>query len=127
VNSPDATTLREEYVRDLIERWNDALARRASLEELHGYFANGLLIELPDRALRGRAEFDAWYGKQPATAVARYAATGGITVRILSPKHAQAEVDGRNGRPRQSIGVVLQDGIVRIRTVVLRTNDRVAA
>lgn len=127
MNAPDSATLREEHVRDLVERWNGALARRASLDELHGLFANGLLVELPDRALRGRAEFDAWYCGQPATTVARHAATGGITVRIVSPKHAEAEVVGRHGRPWQSIGVVLQDGVVRIRTVAVRAATPVAA
>lgn len=127
MTAPDSAVLREEHVRDIVQRWNSALARRAPLDELYNYFANGLLVELPDRALRGRTEFDAWYRSQPAPALARHAATGGITVRIVSPKHAQAEVGARPGGLRQSIGVVFQDGVARIRTIAVRAAAPVAA
>ncbi|WFE62832.1 hypothetical protein [Micromonospora sp. WMMD714] len=126
MNLSPPETLREEHVRELVQKWNEALTRHAPPDELHDYFANGLLVEVGDRALRGRTEFDAWYRAQPG-GLAQQAGTGAVTVRLVSPRHAEAVVSAGPGRPGQSIGVVLQNGVVRIRTVTVHTEALVAA
>jgi hypothetical protein len=123
VTAPEPPALDEQRARATVQRWHDALARKAPLGELHAFFANGLLVELPDRVLRGSAEFDAWYRDQDATALARPSTGGDITVRIASPKHAEIALRDSSDGLWQSMWVVLQDGVPRIRSITVRIDQ----
>ena len=76
MTATEPSVLDERRVRETVQRWHDALARKTPPGELRSFFANGLLVELPDRVLRGSAEFDTWYRDQGATALARRAGSG---------------------------------------------------
>ncbi|MGV9252842.1 hypothetical protein [Streptomyces sp. NPDC003697] len=125
MTAPEPSALDEQRVRETVQRWHDALARKAPLGELHTFFANGLLVELPDHVLRGSSEFDAWYRDRDATALSRPPTGEDVTVRVVSPKHAEISLHGSSDGLWRSMWIVLQDGVPRIRSITVRI-DRTA-
>ncbi len=94
------TALSVPGVRRLVDQWRAALARRPSAADLLPHLANGLLLELPGRTVRGTDEFQGhfeefrtWYrrraggagflGDRPAEEV---------RIQLVSPIHAQVTI-----------------------------------
>jgi len=125
-SAPARSVLTVHSVRRLVDQWTTALARRAPLDELLPHLANGLLLELPDRTLRGVGEFQAWYRESGARSLADARRAGGdVQVRLASPIHAQVTITNSPASPglgttHQAWWVVLQAGAPRIRSVVVR-------
>ncbi|GAA0691335.1 hypothetical protein GCM10010193_52230 [Kitasatospora atroaurantiaca] len=113
-------------VRRLVDHWSTALARQAPMDELLPHLANGLLLELPDRTLRGVGEFQTWYRESGARSLADARPVGGdVRIRLASPIHAQVTITDAPAPPglgsaHQAWWVVLQAGAPRIRSVVVR-------
>jgi hypothetical protein len=94
------TALTVPGVRGLVDQWRAALARRPSASDLLPHLANGLLLELPGRTVRGTDEFQghfeefrSWY-RQRAGGVGL---TGNrppeeVRIQLVSPIHAQVTI-----------------------------------
>ncbi|MBR7831092.1 hypothetical protein KDK95_32605 [Actinospica sp. MGRD01-02] len=113
------------HVHRLIETWCTALERRGPAAELLPHLANGLLLQLPDRTVRGTDEFARWYRRQhdhaESVAVLSAAAAGRIDVRIATPVHAEVTISPwLPGHAPQNWWVVLRDGSARIRSISVR-------
>jgi hypothetical protein len=129
------TALSAPHVRRLVDQWRAALARRAPAADLLPHLANGLLVELPGRTVRGveqfldhSEEFRSWYRERIGGADP----LGGrpaedVRVHLVSPVHAQVTITSADGpgittgpgheAVRQVWWVVLQDGVPRIRSI----------
>ncbi|GAA2734741.1 MULTISPECIES: hypothetical protein [Streptomyces] len=125
-SAPSRSVLSVDAVHRLVDQWRAALARRAPVEELLPHLANGLLVELPGRIVRGAQDFRHWYGESGGQAALCDDRPGAdeVRVRVVSPVHAQVTLQDPGSSPdapaplaRQTWWVVLQDGVPRIRTM----------
>ncbi|MCA1216881.1 hypothetical protein [Streptomyces sp. 8L] len=94
------TALSVPAVRRLVAQWRAALARRPSAADLLPHLANGLLLELPGRTVRGTDEFQGhfeefrtWYRQRAGG----FGFLGGppaeeVRIQLVSPIHAQVTI-----------------------------------
>jgi hypothetical protein len=107
-------------VQRLIEEWYGAFARQAPLTEVLPYLANGLMLELPGRTLRGFDEFAGWYAELAGqgTAATGFSLPCDVRVRLTTPVHAEVTLTAAG--TQQFWWVVLRDGSPRIRSIAIQ-------
>ncbi|CAL9674803.1 hypothetical protein [Streptomyces sp. enrichment culture] len=112
-------TVAEAFVKD----WLGRLAAGAPAEELLPALANGMRLELPTEIVRGSAEFRAWYESGRHGPLTDRLTEASWEAGVTSPVHAQLTLtvpagDG-TGTCRQEWWVVRQNGVLRVRTIVV--------
>lgn len=129
--------LTETAVRRLVHTWYEALSRHLPVEELSALLAPaGLVLRLPGATLRGHDEVAVWHEKAVSTYFDETYELADLTIRLISPLHAdvsaQLRWQARRWQPpaahsdwlgyeyRQDLSVVLREGTPRIRTCTVR-------
>ncbi|MBP0456296.1 hypothetical protein [Streptomyces montanisoli] len=135
------TALSVPAVRRLVTQWQAALARRPSAADLLPHLANGLLLELPGRTVRGTDEFQghfeefrAWYrGRAGGFGFLGARPAEEVRIQLVSPIHAEVTITRAGSAApqqettRQIWRVVLQGGVPRIRGIAFVQHPPVVA